>query len=143
MNPEFKDYLDRKKIVKFPKGKRLVKKELKSAHEDLEDAKFGFSHGKCKWPTIQGYYSMYHTARALLFSQEYREKSHYSLYIAINALFVEPGILELAHAEAFYNAMILRENADYRSRFSKSGAALVMKRSETFLKKTKKILFQD
>lgn len=140
MNKEFKECLERKKIVVFPKGKRLVNKELKSAQEDLEDAKFGLIHGKYKWPTIQGYYSMYHTARALLFSQEYREKSHYCVYIAIKALFVESGKLDIELVEALYNAMILRENADYRSKSSKSGAILVLKKAEEFLKRAKEIL---
>ncbi len=140
MNPEFKECLDRRKIVLFPAGKRLIHKELKAAQEDLENAKFGLSHGKHKWPTIQGYYSFYHTARALLFSQDYREKSHYCLYVALKTLFAEPGKLDIEFAEAFYNAMILRENADYRGNFSRTGATLVLKRAEEFLIKAKEIL---
>lgn len=140
MNPEFRECMERKKIVPFPAGKRLVYKELKSAQEDLDDANFGLSYGKHKWPTIQGYYSMYHTTRALLFSQDYREKSHYCLYVALKALFVESGELEIEFAEAFYHAMILRENADYKSKFSKTGATVVLKRAEEFLNEAKKIL---
>lgn len=140
MNPEFKECLERKKIVTFPAGKRLIHKELRAAQEDLNDANFGLSHGKHKWPTIQGYYSFYHTARALLFSQDYREKSHYCLYVALKTLFVEPGKLDIEFAEAFYHAMILRENADYRSKFSRTGATLVLKRAEEFLTKAKEIL---
>ncbi len=140
MNPEFRECKERKKIVPFSAGKRLIYKELRSAQEDLDDAIFGLSHGKHKWPTIQGYYSMYHTARALLFSRDYREKSHYCLYVALKALFVEPGKLEVEFVEAFYHAMILRENADYRSKFSKTGATVVLKRAEEFLQKATKIL---
>jgi uncharacterized protein (UPF0332 family) len=140
MNPEFKECLRKKKIIAFPMGKRLINKELNSAQEDLDDAQFGLTHGKYKWSTIQGYYSMYHTARALLFSREYREKSHYCLYVAIKALFVETGVFEIGYAEAFYHVMILRENADYRSRFSKTGAKLVLKRAEEFLSKSREIL---
>lgn len=140
MNPEFKECLERRKIISFSGGKRLINKELKSAQQDLDDADFGLSHGKHKWPTIQGYYSMYHTARALLFSQDYREKSHYCLYVALKALFVEPGILDIKFADAFYHAMILRENADYRSQFSKTGATLVLKRAREFLLRAKEIL---
>ena len=140
MNPEFKECLERKKIVPFLAGKRLIYKELRAAQEDLEDAKFGLSHGKHKWPTIQGYYSFYHTARALLFAQSYREKSHYCLYVALKALFVESGKLDLKFAEALYHAMILRENADYRSKFSRASATLILKRAEEFLTKAKETL---
>jgi uncharacterized protein (UPF0332 family) len=140
MNPEFKECLKRRKIILFSGGKRLINKELRSAQQDLDDADFGLSHGRHKWPTIQGYYSMYHTARALLFSQDYREKSHYCLYAALKALFVEPGILDIKFADAFYHAMILRENADYRSKFTRAGATLVLERAREFLLEAKEIL---
>lgn len=140
MNQEFRDCLKRRKIVAFPNGKKLVKKELRSAMTDLDNARFGLIHNKYKWPTIQGYYSMYHTSRALLFSQNYREKSHYCLYVAMKALYVENRILDQDIVEAFYNAMILRENADYKSSFSKSGAILVLKKAAEFLKIAKDIL---
>lgn len=68
MNPEFKACLERGKITIFPIGKDLVAKELRTAQEDLKDGKFGLAHGRCKWSTIQGYYSMFHASRALLYS---------------------------------------------------------------------------
>jgi uncharacterized protein (UPF0332 family) len=140
MNPELKECLENKNIIPFPQGKKLIHKELSSAREDLEDARFGLAHGKYKWPTIQGYSSMHHASRALLFSQGYREKNHYCLLIAIRALFVERRILEIDHLEALYSAMILKENADYESDFSQPGAALVLKNAEGFLRKAEEIL---
>jgi len=140
MNPKFKECVEKNKIVTFPAGKRLINKELVSARKDLEDAKFGFAHGKYKWPTIQGYYAMYHAARALLFSKQYREKSHYCLYVALKALFVDSGILEEELSEFFYSAMILRENADYRSEFSKTRAIEVIEKAEYFLGRAREIL---
>jgi len=137
MNPDFKACLEKKKIIPFSKGKSLVNKELRTASEDLEDGKFGLSHGKYKWSTIQGYYSMFHTARALLYSQGYREKSHYCLSLALIALSVEKKKLEIEYVENFQNAMTLRENADYRTRFSKSGAEIVLKKAEEFINRAK------
>ena len=98
MNPKFKECVEKNKIVTFPAGKRLVNKELISARKDLEDAKFGLAYGKYKWPTIQGYYAMYHAARAL------------------------------------------RENADYRSEFSKTRATEVIEKAEYFLGRATEIL---
>jgi uncharacterized protein (UPF0332 family) len=46
-------------------------------------------------------------------------------------------------AEAFYFAMILRENADYRSQFSKSGAMAVLKRAEEFLNCAKELILRS
>jgi len=143
MNPHFQECLKKRRIIEFPKGKKLVQKELKSAEEDIKDAKFGLSAGRFKWPTIQGYYAMCHAARALLFSRGYREKSHYCLYIALKELFVNSGLLSIDFAEAFYHAMRLRENADYRSLYSKSSAERILKNAEELLIRAKVILSED
>jgi len=143
MNREFNECLKKRKIVKYHKAPRFIKKELSSAAEDLEEAKLGISDGKYKWPTIQGYYSMYHAARALLFSQGYRDKSHSCLFAALKALYVHTGLMELELAEAFYHAIILRENADYRSQFSKSGATAVLKSAEEFLNCAKELILRS
>jgi len=118
----------------------LVDKELNSARSDLEDAKFGLEHSRFKWSTIQGYYSMYHAARALIYSEGYRERSHYCLLIALQELFVDRGILDPDLLESFRNSMKLRETADYRSDFSEEGALLVTKRAERLLRRAEEVL---
>jgi uncharacterized protein (UPF0332 family) len=91
MRQEFKECLERGKVIRFPQGKRLVNRELNSARSDLDDAKFELGHSRFKWATIQGYYSMYHAARALIYSECYRERSHYCLFVALQELFVDNG----------------------------------------------------
>ena len=133
MNPDFKSCLEKGRIIPFTKGKSLFNKELRTAQEDLNDAQFGLTHNRYKWSTIQGYYSMFHSARALLFSKEFREKSHYCLYAALKELFVKTDELNDEYVENFRNAMVLREDADYRTKFSKSGAIAVLKKANEFL----------
>ena len=140
MNQDFKYCLEKGRIIPFTKGKSLVDKELRTAQEDLNDAQFGLTNNRYKWSTIQGYYSMFHSARALLFSKEFREKSHYCLYAALKELFVKTDELDDEYVENFRNAMILREDADYRTKFSKSGANAVLKKANEFLNEAKKIL---
>lgn len=88
MNQNFKRCLDDKKIVSVSYAKNLVGKEMDAALEDLDDATFGFKHQRYKWCIIQSYYSMFHAARALIYSCGYREKSHHCLSVALKALFV-------------------------------------------------------
>ena len=38
MNTEFQKALDKKRILKFPQGKKLIKKELAQANDDLNEA---------------------------------------------------------------------------------------------------------
>ena len=75
MNQEFEQCLENKKIISFARGKNLIKKELLVAKSDLSDAKAGYENERYKWSTIQGYYAMFHAARALIYSQGYREKA--------------------------------------------------------------------
>ena len=140
MNQEFKQCLENKKIVPFARGKRLVKKELSVAKSDLSDAKAGYEDERYKWSTIQGYYAMFHAARALIYSQGYREKSHYCMAVALRELFVNEGKMDAQLARDFLNAMNLREAADYEAEFSQSGAKAVIASAEKFIEKAAVIL---
>jgi uncharacterized protein (UPF0332 family) len=140
VNREFKQCLENKKIVSFARGKNLVKKELAVAKSDLADAKAGYENGRYKWSTIQAYYAMFHAARALVYSQGYREKSHYCLATALKALFVDEGTMEAQSVRDFLNAMNLREAADYEAEFSQAGAKAVIASAEKFIEKAAAVL---
>jgi len=140
VNQEFKQCLESKKIVSFARGKRLVKKELSVARSDLSDAKAGYENERYKWSTIQGYYAMFHAARALIYSRGYREKSHYCLAVALKALFVDEGKIDAQLVRDFLNAMNLREAADYEAEFSQSGSKAVIASTEKFIEKAAAIL---
>ena len=134
MNREFEQCLERNKIVAFAKGTGLAEKELAAATSDLSDAKAGYENGRYKWSTIQGYYSMFHAARALVYSRGYREKSHYCLAVALRALFVDEGRLDAQIVRDFVAAMNLREAADYETEFSQAGAKAVIASAERFIR---------
>jgi len=140
VNREFEQCLENKKIVSFAKGKNLVKKELTVAKSDLTDAKAGYENGRYKWSTIQAYYAMFHAARALVYSQGYREKSHYCLAVALGALFVDEGKMDTQSVRDFLNAMNLREAADYEAEFSQAGAKAVIASAEKFIERAGAIL---
>lgn len=93
-----------------------------------------------KWATIQSYYSMFHAARALVYSKGYGEKGHYCLYVALEELFVKEKRFDPIYSDSFLNAMMLRENADYKRTFSEESARVIIKSAEHFLQKAKKIL---
>jgi len=132
LNPEFTSCVEKGKIVPFAKGPSLVIKELDSANDDLAASKVSLARGDYKWATIQAYYSMFHTARALIYGKKYREKSHYCLVVALEHLYVERGILEKGFVESFLIGKEMRESADYRSSFSKEGAENLIRAAEDF-----------
>ena len=113
MSAEFQECLKKGRIKKFSRGRALVGKELGTAEQDLTDARDSFRLKKYKWSTIQAYYSMFHSARALLYARDYREKSHYCLIVALRHLYVDKKLLPASIVESLNRAKTLRENADY------------------------------
>jgi len=140
MNIEFQKAIEKKRILPFSQGKRQVKKEFQEAESDLTEAVNRFDSEKYKYATINGYYSMFHSARALIYSKGYREKSHYYLLVALKSLFVDTNALSEEISSEFHDAMILREDADYHGNFTKEGAEAVLKTAKELLALTKSIL---
>ena len=140
MNQDFKNCLDKKRLYKSDDAKTLATKELKSAADDLEDAKFSFSKERYKWATIQAYYAIFHAARALLYYRGYRERSHPCVMIGIEHLFGSEKLIDMKWIRALQNAMALREDADYANEYSKEGAEAAINNAEGFLKEAKRIL---
>lgn len=136
----FEKALREKRIRRWASGPSLVKKELKVAEKDLAYAKESFLGKNFKWATIQGYYSTFHSARALLYSRKYKEESHYFLTVAIKVLFVDEFLIEKELLEGLLETMGLREKADYESVFSKEGARKAIKTAEKFLKRARELL---
>ena len=139
-NKDLKDCLKRDKIVQFAAAKKLAGRELITAQEDLKAALESLKQGNDKWATVQAYYTMFHTARALLYSRGYREKSHYCLIVAMKAMFVEEGLLDIILVEAFQTAKTLRENADYENEFSSDSARALVHKAQMFLARAGAIL---
>jgi uncharacterized protein (UPF0332 family) len=140
MNQEFKQCIENKKIIPFATGKNLVNKELSVAQSDLSEAKDGYENERYKWSTVQAYYAMFHAARALVYSKDYREKSHYYLAVALRALFVDEGKMDAQSVRDLLNAMNLRESADYDAEFSQAGAKAVIESADKFIQKVIEIL---
>jgi uncharacterized protein (UPF0332 family) len=113
MKFRFERCKERGKIVKIDGNTALVNKELKEAQYDLKSAEKSIKEDNYKWTIVQSYYTMFHAFRALLFSKGYREKSHACLKHAIEALFVDEGIIDSDLLDDFDYAMRSREKADY------------------------------
>ncbi len=130
------------KIRPFSRGKILAPKEIGLAEADLKRASHTFQLGDWKWATIQTYYAMFHSARALLYAKNYREKSHACLIEAIREFYVKQGKLGYWLIEAMQKAKTLREEADYYGEYSEEGARNLLEKAKEFLEETKKILFR-
>ncbi len=125
--------MESRRIVEFSRGPALVKKELGAADRDLAEAGSSLHRQSFKWCTIQAYYSMFHSGRALLYSTGYREKSHSALVVALECLFADSQELPRRVLDGLVLGKELRENADYREDFSSEGARALVDSAKEML----------
>ena len=110
----------------------MAPKELKLATEDLKTARETFKDKNYKWSVIQTYYSMFHSARALLYNQGYRERSHFCLVEAIRSLYVEKDLISTFLLEALIEAKNLREAADYYGNYNSTSTENYLRKQKIF-----------
>ena len=66
---QFRRFVEEGKLTGIGIDRKLVLKEIEGAVSDLAEAKDSLLRKKFKWATVQGYYSMFHSARALVYSK--------------------------------------------------------------------------
>lgn len=140
MTLEYDDCLKKGKIRRFSRGSSLAFKEFETGASDLGRAEKTYQDGDYKWATIQIYYSMFHSARALLYTKNLREHSHFCLIEAIRTLFVATRKLPVHLLEGLKEAKDLREEADYYNRWTKQGCEKLLKIAREFIDKTKVLI---
>ena len=84
----------KEQILKVPKDKVVIKKEMEEAERDLEYAKRAFNEEDDKRAIREGYYAIMHALRAALMKQGYRAKDTKCQKQAIDTLFVKKGKLD-------------------------------------------------
>ena len=137
---DIKEAIEKRRIIPFSDGPKIVSKELCTAKEDLQDAEDVFGLGKFKLATVTAYYAIFHSARALLYNKKYREKSHIQLARAIKTFYVDEGLLSEEYYDNFIQALSLREMADYKRKFSEQGAERSIKTAKESIKLAENIL---
>jgi len=138
ISSELQRLLQERKLVRARITRDMVVKEIRAAETDLQDARDSLSRNRFKWATIQGYYAMFHSARALLYHHGFREKSHYAVLVALRSLLASELGQDLI--SMFEQGMELRQEADYGLRFSEAGAQETAEGAKSFLTKAKEFL---
>ncbi len=140
MNFEFKDCIERARLVRFKSDLNIISKEIDGAKYDLEKAKKSLNERDFKWATVQAYYAVFHAAKALVYAENYREKGHYCLFTAIEEFYVNKNKMEPSLLRAAKETMDLREDADYGLVYSEDSAGKVVHTAELFVSKTIELL---
>ena len=116
-----------------------IDKELGNADYDLVRATKSFESEDAKWATVQAYYSMFHTTRAVLFSMGFKERSHSCLELFLDKL-VNDNLISIDYSQHFRTARFQREEADYNSWYSMADAGHILKPAMDFNGKLKELI---
>jgi uncharacterized protein (UPF0332 family) len=133
---DVEDCINKGYLQRFPPDKELVRKEMKESGYDLRAAKTAIKGGDFKWSVVKSYYSMFHAAKALLFSIGLKERRHFAIAAVLEDMY-KKGRIQGKYLYQFSSAMSAREDADYRYTYSEETAVTILKAAEDFAKKMK------
>src|SRR3989344_9546005 len=84
LGQELDFFITKKHIKKIQENKELVNSHLKKARHNLEFYKLNKEHHKFNdWLIVTLYYSLYHSALALITQKNYSSKNHYATILIL------------------------------------------------------------
>ncbi|MFH1221850.1 MAG: HEPN domain-containing protein [Candidatus Micrarchaeota archaeon] len=98
-------------VRKIPSDRKRALNSLKMAEHKLERAKADLGNNCYEDSLINAYTSMFHSARALLFRDGYKEKNHYGLCMYIREKY--HGLLEMRYINELNTLRTIRHKIIY------------------------------
>jgi uncharacterized protein (UPF0332 family) len=109
---KFEECLDKGLLRKVQPSMESCMESLKMAQDWLEESRKNFESGSLRSAYSSAYMCYFHSARAILFKDGYREKSHYCIGVYLDHLF-SINRLEIQWVLAFDNVRNSRHNEQY------------------------------
>jgi len=143
MLSELNDCLNRGLIRKIPPSKDKALRSLNKASRWLEEAKKGLDFNLFNSCLVASYSAMFHAARALLFNDGFREKSHYCLVRYLEEMYVNTGKLNRFVINLLDRFRTLRHEDLYELDFSatKDDAEEAVKNAEIIINEIGRLIW--
>ncbi len=125
-----------------PAAEELIKSQIAKSHEKLEAAKSLFKEAFYDDAISRAYYSMFHAASAVLFSEGIIVETHSALKTMFGLRFVVTGKIDKKFGRWLNEIKDERENGDYDifTSFEDDDAKKAITEAEEFLKEMKTLL---
>ncbi|MBD3248859.1 HEPN domain-containing protein [Candidatus Woesearchaeota archaeon] len=120
-----KQAIEKRILEKIEPDEKLVTKEFSESDYDIESSERAFEDEDFKWCIVKCYYSMFHSARAVLFKLGFKERRHFAINVVLEDL-NNKGKLETVYINDFRAAVSAREDADYHYSYSKESAQYLL-----------------
>lgn len=125
-----------------PAAEELIKSQIAKSHEKLKAAKSLFKEAFYDDAISRAYYSMFHAASAVLFSEGITVETHSALKTMFGLRFVVTGKVDKKFGRWLNEIKDERENGDYDilTSFEDNDAKEAVIEAEEFLKEMKSFL---
>jgi uncharacterized protein (UPF0332 family) len=130
----FQDCLTKGRIKQIEPDVNLAAKELETARDELQRGRAGFVAGRWDETVTQAYFALHRCARAAIASRGYKDTNLYGLLIALDHLFVEPGLLPATTSRQIRQAKDIKDSVYESRRASFTEARQVLQWSQDLAK---------
>ncbi|WP_456366754.1 HEPN domain-containing protein [Thermococcus sp.] len=139
---DFEECLRRGYLRRIEPQSELGRLSLSKARSFLESARKNLDMGIHDGALVMAYLSFFHAARALLFKDGWREKSHACISAYLREFYVKPGVLEVKWVRYLDYIRNLRHQTQYDVGFSPKPEEVkaIIPKAETFIKVIESIL---
>lgn len=126
----------------IPPSKEKAKSSIRAALKWLEEAEKNLKGKAFNSSVLSSYLAMFHSARALLFFDGFREKSHYCIARYLEERYVKKKLLENKWVELLDHYRELRHDDQYSISFfaTKEEAESALKTAKEFFGRMRKLL---
>ena len=141
-NSGFKDCIEKGLLRRIPCSKEKAEGSIKAARRWLREARVNLENEVYNSSLLSSYLAMFHSARAILYLDGYREKSHYCVGRYIEEKYVRKGLLEGKWIELLDHYRSLRHRDQYSVNFYATGdeAKKAIETAEDFISIMKNLL---
>ena len=138
----FKDCLEKGLLRKVPASKAKAFSSIKKAEKWLEDARKSLSSEAFDSSVLASYMGFFHSARAILFIDGYREKSHACVARYLEEKYVKTNKLEKKWVDLLDHQREIRHTGQYDLSYSSTGedAKSAIQSAAKFLERMKELL---
>ena len=129
-------------IRKIPKSKLKAEESIKTAESWLTEAENNFLNETFRSCVLSSYLAMLHSARAILFSDGFREKSHFAVARYLEDKYTNKKLLEEKWINLLDHYRELRHADQYSTSFivTKEEAKNALQSAKEFVKRIKNLL---
>ncbi|MCW3989092.1 MAG: HEPN domain-containing protein [Candidatus Bathyarchaeota archaeon] len=117
---DYEDCLREGLLRRIPPSREMAEGSVGAAKRWLDEAETGLRSGALNSSVLSSYLAMFHSARAILFRDGYRERSHYCVARYLEERYVKRGHLEARWVELLDHHRETRHASQYDVSFHSS-----------------------